>query len=165
MKFFKKYKFTIIFVFIALLIFLVVFELKEILVPDDGIASYGNRLVEENKYPIDDSIYSKIDSDYKANKNVTKIEHKLQGKVINYYITVTDSVAVSDAQSLGNKIVTYFTEEQLKYYSIQVYVIKTNEKLNNFPIIGMKDPLSKSMVWTKDREIVDIDDEDEKDEN
>ena len=34
------------------------------------------------------------------------------------------------------------------------YLIKDNEKLNNFPIIGMKHPDAKSISWTKDREIV-----------
>lgn len=162
MKFIKRRKYTIILlVLFGLLVFLGV-KVKEVLMPDEAKASYGERLEDIDKYPISDEVYNKIQEEYDANDNVKQISHHLQGKIIKYFITVDDKVSVKDAKALGDKIITYFDETTLSYYSIQIYLTKTDEALNNFPIIGMKDPLSSSVSWTMDRDIV-VESEDDED--
>ena len=136
-------------------------KVKDIFVPDEGKPTYGDRLKNLDKYPISDEVYQKIEEALTKGGNVTKVDHRIQGKTLNYYITFADKVTVKDAKSLGESIIKYFDEDTLGYYSIQIYLLKENEKLNNFPIIGMKHPESKSVSWTKDREIVT---ESEKDE-
>lgn len=154
MKFIKRRKYTImLLVVFGLLIFLGL-QVKKVLMPDEGKASYGERLEGIENYPISDEVYNKIMEDYGKNENVKQITHHLQGKIVKFFITVDDKVSVKDAKSLGDKIITYFDENTLKYYSIQIYVQKKDEALNNFPIIGMKDPLSTNVSWTKDRDIV-----------
>ncbi len=159
-SFLKKHRYTCILLLIFILVVILGFKVKEILVPDEGKATYGERLKDINKYKIDTNVYDKIDEEYKANSSVLDITHRLQGKVINYTITVDDKVSVKDAKALGDKVITYFDEETLSYYSIQIYVNKKDEKLNNFPIVGYKDPLSKTVSWSKDREIT-VSDENE----
>ena len=95
------------------------------------------------------------------NKNVLKSSHRLQGKVLNYFITVDSKVSVKDAKEIGNKLVTLLDEDLLSFYSIQIYISKEDETLNNFPIMGFKDPLAKSVSWTKDREITKSDQNEE----
>ena len=46
-----------------------------------------------------------------------------------------------------------FKDSELSFYSLQVYVKKEDASLNNFPIIGYQDAGSKSMLFTKYREI------------
>ncbi len=87
------------------------------------------------------------------NASVTKVSHRVQGKTINYYITFAEKVSVKDAKAIGDSILKDFDEDILGYYSIQLYLLKDDEKLNNFPIMGMKHPDSKQISWTKDREI------------
>ena len=152
-RFINRHRYTCVLVLFFILIVLLGVKVKEILVPDEGKATYGERLKDINKHPISDEIYKKIDDEYEANDKVKKISHRLQGKIVNYYLTVDDKVSVKDAKALGDKLLTYFDDDILGYYSIQIYLIKEDEKLNNFPMIGLKDPLSKVISWTKEREI------------
>lgn len=154
MKFIKSHRYTIILLLIFVLLVFLGLKVKEMIVPDEEKATYGERLKDIEDYPISDEVYASIDKKYGENKNVKKITHRLQGRIVNYFITVNDEVSIKDAKAIGNELVTNFDEKTLSYYSIQVFMLKDNAELNNFPIIGMKDPLSKVVVWGTDREIV-----------
>jgi len=160
-KFMKRNRYTIILLVIFILFVILGLKVKDIFVPDEGKATYGDRLKNISKHPISDEVYSTIEEALTKNASVTKVTHRIQGKTLNYYITFTDKTTVKDAKSIGDSLIKYFDEDTLGYYSIQIYLLKEDEKLNNFPIIGMKHPESKSVSWTKDREIVT---ESEKDE-
>ena len=157
MKFIKRHRYTLILLLVFVLLVLLVVKIKDVLMTDEGKATYGDRLKNIENYPIDEGIYTKIKEDYGKNTSVKQINHQLRGKIINFFITVDDTLGIKDSKALGEKLVTYFDENTLKYYSIQIYLIKTDKALNNFPIIGMKDPLSETVSWTMDREIVESD--------
>ncbi len=152
-KFFKRNRYTIILLIIFILIIVLGLKVKDIFVPDEGKPTYGDRLKHMDKYPVTDEVYNKLDEALKKNSSVTKVTHRLQGKTINYYITFSEKTSVKDAKAIGDSVLKGFDEETLSYYSIQVYLLKDDEKLNNFPIIGMKHPDAKAISWTKDREI------------
>ena len=160
-RFLKRHRYTCVLVLVFILIVILGLKVKNILIPDEGKATYGERLKDIDKYPISSSTYDEVDKSFTENKNVKKITHRLQGKILNYYITVDDKVSIKDAKALGDKLLTFFDEDILSYYSIQIFVSKEDAALNNFPIIGMKDPLSKAISWTKDREITVASDENE----
>ena len=153
-KFLKRNRYTIILLIIFALFVVLGLAVKDIFVPDEGKATYGERLKNIDKHPISNEIYNKVDETLKKNSSVTKVEHRLQGKTVNFYITFDEKVTVKDAKAIGDSLLKEFDEDTLSYYSIQVYLMKEDEKLNNFPIIGMKHPDSKVISWTKDREIV-----------
>ena len=152
-KFIKDHRYTLILLLVFILLCVLALKAKEVLVPDEGKATYGERLKDISKHPISDDVYTKVSEEFEKNDKVKKIDYRLQGKVLNYFITVDDKVSIKDAKALGDKLITFFDEDVLGYYSIQIYLIKEDEKLNNFPVIGLKDPLSKTVSWTKEREI------------
>lgn len=160
-KFIKKHRYTLILLLIFILLGFLSIKVKDILVPDEGKATYGDRLKDIEKHTIASSTYEKIEDDITTDKNVLNISHRLQGKVINYFITVDDKLSIKDAKEIGNKLISLMDEDLLNYYSIQIYIIKEDKSLNNFPIIGLKDPLAKNISWTKDREIVKSDENEE----
>jgi len=160
-KFLKKNRYTCILIFIFVLFVILGLKIKDILVPDEGKATYGDRLKNIEKHPISSDIYNKVDEALKKNSNVVEVSHHLQGKTLNYFITVGEKVSVKDAKAIGDGILDFFGDDVLGYYSIQVSILKEDEELNNFPIMGMKHPESKTISWTKDREIVTESDEDE----
>lgn len=153
-KFIKRHRYTCILLLIFILLVALGLKAKNILIPDEGKATYGERLKNIEKHPIGKEVYQKVEEEYAKNKNVKKVAYHLQGKTLNYFITVDDKVSVKDAKAIGEKLLEYFSDDIKGYYSIQVYLIKEDEKLNNFPIIGMKHPEAKTISWTKDREIV-----------
>ena len=149
-----RHKKTIILVFIFILLLVLVIKIKDILIPNETLFNYGPRLDEIDNYPIDENIYKKIDEEYAKNTNIVKTTHRVQGKIINCFVTLDDKATIADAKKLGDIIIKQFDEKSLSYYSIQVYMLKEKKELNNFPIVGMKNPKSEGLVWTKDREIV-----------
>ena len=152
-RFLKKHRYTCILLLFFILIVILGYKVKEVLIPDEGKATYGERLKDISKHAIDDSVYTKIEEEYSKNKNITKVSHRIQGRILNYYFTFDDKVTPKDAKAVGNNLIKLLDEDILSYYSIQIYLLKDNEKLNNFPIIGMKDPKAKEVSWIKDREI------------
>ncbi len=158
-NFIKKHRYTLILLLVFILLCVLALKMKEVLVPDEGKATYGERLKDISNHPINDEVYEKILKEFEENDKVVKIDHRLQGKILNYYITVGDKVSVKDAKSFGDKVISLLDEDILEYYSIQIYLIKEDEKLNNFPMIGLKDPLSKTISWTKERDITVSEDE------
>lgn len=153
-KFLKRNRYTCVMIVIFILLVILGLKVKDILVPDGGKATYGERLKDISKHPVKEEVYKSIDEELLKNKSVTKVSHRLQGKTINYSITLASDVSVKDAKNIGESIIKGFSEDALGYYSIQIFLLKDDEKLNNFPIIGMKSPEAKTVSWTKDREIV-----------
>ena len=138
-KFLKRNRYTCILLFIFVLFVILGLKVKDIFVPDDGKATYGDRLKNISKYPISDEAYNKVDEALKKNSSVIKVDHRIQGKTLNYFITFSEKTSVKDAKAIGDSIVKEFDEDILGYYSIQVYLMKEDEKFkfskSNYVII------------------------------
>ena len=161
MKFIKKNKYTIIVIIVFLALVVSFVEIKNILVPDEGKAVYGNRLDGIEKHPLKTSDLESIASSIKEQEKVSEASCKLHGKIINIPITVTDDVRINDAKTIATNTISLFTKDDVSFYSLQVFVKKENQDLNNFPIIGYKDAGNEEMLFTKDREIT-VEESDEK---
>ena len=162
MRFVRRNKFTIIAI-IALIVFVFVgIQVKNIFVPDEGKAAYGDRLSDISKHKLESIWFSNIESKLKENEKVEKVENKVHGKIINLFITVSSDVDVNTAKEIANSTVSLFENKELEYYSLQVYVKKEDASLNNFPIIGYKGTDSENLSFTKDREIGTEENKDEK---
>lgn len=161
MKFIKKNKFTILAIVLFIGLVLVGVEVKNLLVPDEGKASYGERLDGIEDHKLSNDLFANIKSTLKENSAVLDVTNKVHGKIINLIITVSDNTSISDAKKIANSTISLFSNDELSFYSLQVYVVKQDEKLNNFPIIGYKDTGSKELIFTKDREITSEDSKDE----
>ena len=78
------------------------------------------------------------------------------GRTINLTITVKNDTSIQDAKATINGMLDLFTDSQKGYYDFQVFIVKTDDAENNFPIIGYKHHNSSEFSWTKDREKTDI---------
>lgn len=161
MRFIKKNRYAIILVLVFILFLCLGVKLKDILMPDDQKEAYGERLNELDKHKIEDTLYAKIKEELEKNENIVSITNREQGKIINFIVTVSDKMSIADAKKVGDSILAYFEGDAVGYYTFQIYVKKNDPKLNNFPIIGAKNPLTEKIVWTQERE---ISKEDEKNE-
>lgn len=162
MDFIKKHRYTLLIILIFILLVFLGVKLKGVLMPDDNKELYGNRLDDLPNHKIDDDLFVKIKSEMEGKKTVTSLSYRLQGKIYDFTMVVSDDVSLKDAKALGEDIIKYFQEDALNYYTFQIYIMKNDEKLNNFPIIGLKSPKSSSLVWTRDRSITESESTDEK---
>jgi len=154
MKFVRKNKYSIIAIVILIILVIVGVQLKNIFVPDEGKAAYGSRLEGINEHKLDKDLFKNIETKLKEDERILSVENKVHGKIINLIITVNDDMSIQDAKSIANSTIGLFTNNELSFYSLQVFVKKNNEALNNFPIIGYKDISTSELIFTKDRDIV-----------
>ena len=122
-------------------------------VPVEGTPVYGERLKDKNKHEIKSTVLDKFKEATKSNAKLLESTYRVSGRTLNIFLVVSDDMSINDAKTLGNSVITNLEEDTLGYYSVQIFVSKKDEAQNNFPIIGLKDPLSDKLVWTKDRAI------------
>lgn len=146
MRFLKRNKTIIISLVVFFILILLCVKIKNILFPNEGVAAYGNRLdgYVELRDNTDDIIKKLLTED------VSKVKVKTTGKILNITLTLGDNTSRDSAKAYAKKALEGLTKEELAYYDIQFYLIKTIET-TDFPIIGYKIPTAENITWTKDR--------------
>lgn len=150
MKLIKKNKFTFFIIGFFLILFILIFPLKSIFFSENKNANYGDRL--DGLVNVDESTLTEMKNKLKENESVKEVTTTTSGRIINVTVVVNDDVSVSKAKEIGQSVSTLFTEDNLKNYDLQVFIKKTSEEENDFPIIGYKAKKNESFSWTKDRE-------------
>jgi len=150
MKFIKKNLFTIIAIIVFLLLVVLLIQVKNIFFPDEGSAIYGNRLEGIEKVKINDSKKKKIKEAVTSDGIASKATVRISGKIIDVNIVVNMEASYDSAKGIANKVLENLSDEEKKYYDIQVFINK-EEKTDNFPIIGYKHHAKEAFSWTKDR--------------
>jgi len=152
LKILKDNMFTIFIIIVFIMGMFVLSYLKKIYWDNNDKAAYGDRVEDIGNHEIDNSEIKKIEENIKDDKNVIEAKYDLEGRIINLTITVKDDISVKNAKSIGNNTLNNFDEDQLSYYSVQIYIIKENDSLDDFPINGYKHYSNSEISWTKDRE-------------
>ena len=128
MKFLRKNKYAILAIVVLIILVILGMQVKNLLVPDEGKASYGQRLDGISNHKLDDSLFESITNKLKEDEKVLEVTHYVHGKIINLIITVNDEMDVATAKSLANSTINLFDNNELSYYSLQVYVKKNDAK-------------------------------------
>lgn len=150
MKWMKKNKFTVIAIFIFILLAFLGFKVMEMFFPDQRTAIYGDRL--EGKVTVSKTTYDDVKLKISESDKVEKVSIRENGRRIDITITVVNATGKNEAKKLIDNILEPFTESQIGYYDFQVFIQKTDPSENDFPIIGYKHHNSSTFSWSKDRE-------------
>ena len=155
MKILKDNVFTIFVILVFITGMFVLSYMKKVYWDNNNKATYGDRTEDVKNHLIDNEAIAKIEGDIEALEEVNSAKYDLEGRIINLTIEVKDEVTVKEAKALDKTILENFDDDKLSYYSIQIYFIKSDASLNDFPIMGYKHYSSSAMSWTKDREATD----------
>lgn len=153
MKYIKKNKLTVFIIVIFVFVVMIGAYLYNVLFGGENRGAYGNRLDGIEEVEITKEQYDNIKNKLKENKSVTNVTTELKGKIVNIIMTVADDVTKDVAKKIAVTSIEELDDEQLKFYDIQIFVKKENEKLNDFPIIGYKQNGKDGFSWTKDRQV------------
>ncbi|MGN1000494.1 MAG: hypothetical protein ACI4OG_00985 [Bacilli bacterium] len=153
MKFIREHKITTIVIIAFILGVIILFMAWRIFFSNSGNPVYGNRLDGIEEVEITQSEQEKIKESIKKDEKVEDVSLNVSGRTLDIVITVDSAVSLKDAKKIGANSYSELTEDQVDYYSVQVFIKKNDEKQNNFPIIGYKQRGTKELVWTKDREV------------
>lgn len=146
MNFIKRNKNIILTLIVFFIVLLLCVKVKNILIPNEGAAVYGNRL--DDKIKIEKGIDKKIKE--LITEGVSDVNVRVSGRIINISITVYSDISRDAAKSYAKKTLEAFSKEEKAYYDIQFYLQKDGDA-TDFPIIGYRIQNSEKITWTKDR--------------
>lgn len=147
-KFVKKHT-TLVVAGLALILVVVgLLILKEAMFPAENKAIYGTRIEGRDKVPINKEKKSKVTENFKDISSSVKV--RTQGRIIYIDVKVNGDVSRDTAKDYSNRVLEVFSEEEKKYYDIQI-LVSNQDNSEQFPIIGYKHHTSEGINWTKDR--------------
>ena len=150
MNLIKRHKGLAIIGSLSLILLIIMFIIVGRMFFNENNSSYGDRL---NGLPkVSTTIFTKIEEEYGAMKEVENISSRVQGKIIYTTIKFKDGTKAAKAKELANKILEYYEEETLKMYDFGFYLIENkpaDSKTKGFIIAGNKHPDNKSISWTE----------------
>lgn len=146
----KNNKFSVVAIIIFTVIVIALIQVKLIFFPSEGKAIYGDRLKNLKEYALKKDEKSKIISSLEDDSAVKKATLRMSGKTIEVSIEINDDVAKDTAKSLTDKVTSSLSEDQKKYFDIQVFISKSSDA-TDFPIIGYKQRNKDGFTFTKDR--------------
>ena len=149
-QYIKEHKIVVIAVILLLILIALSFVIKNTFFSNENNAFYGDRLDGIDEVKITTSQEKDLKSNLKQDGAVQTVDYKLQGKIVNVIITVSDDVGLDAAKGLAPKVLESFDDDQKKFYDFQVFIEKKNGAAD-FPIIGYKQNKKDSFTWTKDR--------------
>ena len=113
-----------------------------------GKDPYGDRLNGKDKLPISENISKDIKSLYQD--EVSEVSVDVKGKIIYIIMDVKNGTTKENAESLANKALEKFSEEEKNYYDIQFLVTCNKEEAEDklYPIEGYKNSSNNQIIWT-----------------
>ncbi len=141
-SFLKKHKKKLIILGVVLVIlFLLGFMLVKIyqrLSPNEKQGVYGDRCDLTESIMISEERKKTIKEVVEANENMKLEDIDIKCNLIDIVITVDDSVSPSKVKTMSDDIIKAFTEEELKYYDLEIMADSGVEESENYPIMGTK---------------------------
>ncbi len=147
----KKMERTIVLV-VAICFFVLVFVFYKLVLSQttDTQAIYGDRLDGIEEVKISKTKKEEIANSIKEVGNNKNVKVTIQGKIINVMITINDDVTRDSAKGLADKVLEKLSEDEKRFYDIQVFIKKDVEDAQ-LPIIGYHHPKKNGFSWTLDR--------------
>lgn len=157
MNYLKRHKFTAVVILVFIVCVILLFFAWQTFFSNSGNPVYGNRLDGIEAVEIKETDQNKIKEELKKNNKVKEVTVNISGRTLEIVVLIDDSLSLADAKKIGNNSFSTLNDKQKDYYSVQVFVKKSDKTKNNFPIIGYKQRGTKSLVWTKDRKVTSTD--------
>jgi len=143
----KENKYTTIVFCIFLGLFLVAWILYGMVMPKTGTPVYGNRLEGIEEVELTEEDKSKIVSDLKEKDSVNEASVHISGKIINVLVEVKEGTKVSTAKLLRKTAIKSLSEEEMKFYDIQIFITNEDTEAKGYPVIGYKSASEKSFKF------------------
>lgn len=135
-KLIKRHKFlailsgvTIVFVVILLYFFLSLFI--------SGNNKYGTRLRDIKEVELSSRDLDKYETEIGKDDSISKVDVRLQGKIIYVNIVFKDSVSVDDAKKIAESTLDKFSDKEKKYYDFGYFLTQESNK-DSYKITGTK---------------------------
>lgn len=146
MKVIKNNKGIFIALGIIVVLLLVLFLLMKAFFPSGN--PYGNRLDGIEKVPFSKKDIEKLEDKMDDNSSVKKASVNLEGRLFNIILTTKKGTKLDDMKDYCVKLLELYSEEELKYYDIQFYLVNEDKKAESYPAIGYHNKKATNISWS-----------------
>lgn len=80
-------------------------------------------------------------------ENVEDIDIHINSKIIKIIVNLSDDVAFDGVKAKANEAISGFSEDNLSYYDIEIFVQSSNEESEIYPQIGYKFKTNSEFSW------------------
>ncbi len=140
----KKNKYTTLAIIIFVLLIFLGYGLYSFLIPSNGKPVYGDRLDGIEEVKVTKEELKKLDDEIVDENIVSKSNSYTNGRIVNIILTIKKGVKEKDAKKITSTILEYFTEEQLNYYDIELFLTSEDDSYN---LIGYKTKTEKDFTF------------------
>lgn len=103
----------------------------------EGIEEY--KLTNDEKNSVKDTL--------EQIENVEDIDIYINSKIIKIVVVLKEDVDFENIKSLSNQALANFSEENLSFYDVEIYVESMNEESEVYPKIGYKHKSNSEFSW------------------
>lgn len=150
----NKKKATIIGVLLLFLILIFIFLWGVIayLIPDTKESVYGDRCEITEDYPIEKGKEDKLKKFLEDYEKMELVDFDVKCNLIDIIIEVDDETSFSDVKSMSKKMLKEFTDDELKYYDIELMVKSNKDDSEDYPRIGthhkeINGSMNEEFIW------------------
>lgn len=145
MKKTKKY-FNLVLIFIIILIIgvLCFFICKNLFYTNDS-----DRLSEIEKYVLTSEEINLVKEQFAEVEQIKSIDVFSNYKIIKIMIELESDVDFDIIKEISNKVTSKFSEDNLKYYDIEIFVNTLNKESEIYPKIGYKHKMNSDFTWNR----------------
>ena len=144
----KKLKLIIAFAIVIVAVLAICIAYESIFANNNG--KYGNRLEGIEKVNIKTKQKNEIKKNIESLEISSSVKVYLTGKILKATVVVKDDIGLDKAKETYNKVMEKLSDDQKKYFDIQIFLNKKS-KDQNYPTIGYKNKNKQNPSWTKGR--------------
>ena len=127
---------------ILIILFLIIFISINLFSSNDN-----SRLSDNSKYKISNNEKNSVSDKLEEIENVKNIKIYKTVKIIKIIINLTDDTDFEKVKSISNEAINLFSEKNLNYFDIEVYVKSDNKDSETYPKIGYKHKSKEELAW------------------
>ena len=143
----KANKYTMLVFGIFLVLFLLGWLLFGLVMPKRGVPVYGNRLDGIEKVEVTKKQTDKMISEIKSKSFVKEASTNTSGRIINVIVEVKSGTEVKTAKEVGKVVLSNLTDDQKKFFDVQLYLKNEKKDAKGYPTIGYKNSTANDFVY------------------
>ena len=114
------------------------YRLYKYLTPDTKDSVYGDRCELTDGIDITKEREAGIKEAVEAYEGMKLSDIDIKCNLIDLIVEVDDATKVETVKEMANSLLNVFSEEELKYYDIQLWIDSNNDESEVYPIIGTR---------------------------
>lgn len=145
MKKSKKYYKLIIIFLIVLMFFLLSLFAYEILFKEH----VNDRLNGIENYTLTNEEISLVKQKFNELEVVKEVNVYLNYKIIKIFVDLSEDVEFNKVKEISNQIIEIFSEKNVSFYDIEIFINSQNSESEIYPKIGYKHKTNLEFTWNR----------------